>query len=117
MGLCKMPDHRSRTSRPLVPARDRPQQPICGVPLAHARAARGHTRCVYGERVTCRIDGGPVSESMIELPHTTERKTVELCADELQKGVRCILSRGHTGDHEFHSPSAEGAITWKRRTS
>lgn len=54
---------------------------------------------------------------MIELPHTTERKTVELCADELQKGVRCILSRGHTGDHEFHSPSAEGAITWKRRTS
>lgn len=58
-----------------------------------------------------------MNNCVTELPHTTERKTVELCADELQKGVRCILPRGHACDHEFHSPSAEGAITWKPRTA
>jgi len=47
------------------------------------------------------------------LPTTSEKKTVDLCADELHKGVRCILPRGHGGDHEFYSPYAAGSITWK----
>jgi hypothetical protein len=47
----------------------------------------------------------------------SEKKTVELCADERQKGVRCILPRGHTGDHEAQPPSATVAFTWKQRAS
>jgi hypothetical protein len=42
-----------------------------------------------------------------------ERPTVELCGDELRKGVRCILPRGHSCDHEFQAAGAEGAITWQ----
>ena len=56
-----------------------------------------------------------MNESLLELPVTSEKKTVELCADEPHRGVRCILPRGHHGDHEFHSPHTIGAITWKQR--
>ena len=51
------------------------------------------------------------------LPTTSEKRTVELCADELHQGVRCNLTRGHTGDHEFLSPYASDALTWKPRVS
>lgn len=49
-----------------------------------------------------------------ELPVSSDKKTVELCGDELHKGARCVLPRGHVGDHEFFSPNATGAITWKQ---
>ena len=54
------------------------------------------------------------SDTLDEAP-TTQKKTVELCGDELQKGVRCMLRHGHAGDHEFYAVHASGAITWKRR--
>jgi hypothetical protein len=56
-----------------------------------------------------------VSQSQSELPVTSEKKTVELCADELRKGIRCNLSRGHVGDHECHTAQAD-AITWNQPT-
>ena len=34
-----------------------------------------------------------------------ERQTVELCGDE-RAGRRCILARGHQGDHECHTAIA-----------
>jgi hypothetical protein len=43
-------------------------------------------------------------------PPTTERKTVELCADE-RNGRYCILVRGHEGDHECHTAIA--VHSWK----
>lgn len=58
-----------------------------------------------------------MNKSLLDLPVTTERKTVELCADEPHKGMRCILARGHHGDHEFHSSATTGPITWKQRAS
>ena len=39
-----------------------------------------------------------------------ERKTVELCGDE-RAGRRCILARGHDGQHECHT--AIDVHTWK----
>jgi hypothetical protein len=43
----------------------------------------------------------------------SDRRTVELCADELRRGLRCILCRGHEGEHE--GQLLEGrAVTWKR---
>ena len=56
-----------------------------------------------------------MSNDALELPVTSEKKTVELCGDQLHKGVHCILPVGHDGDHEFQSPYATGAITWKQR--
>jgi len=58
-----------------------------------------------------------VNKSPHEPTATTEKKTVELCGDELRKGVRCILRHGHSGDHEFHSPDAAAGITWSQRAS
>lgn len=58
-----------------------------------------------------------MNKSPSEPTMTSEKKTVELCADELRKGVRCILRLGHAGDHEFHPPDATGGITWKQRAS
>jgi hypothetical protein len=39
-----------------------------------------------------------------------ERKTVELCGEE-RGGRRCILARGHDGNHECHTATA--VHTWK----
>ena len=58
-----------------------------------------------------------VNKNPHEAPFATEKPTVELCADELRKGVRCILRRHHAGDHEYHSPEAAAGITWKPRAS
>jgi hypothetical protein len=53
-----------------------------------------------------------------EAPTTSEKRTVELCADELHKGARCILDRGHGGDHEYLSPPfVTGAVSWKPNAS
>ena len=40
--------------------------------------------------------------------------TVELCAEQLRDGVRCILRRGHMGDHECHRGDIPLPIRWKR---
>lgn len=58
-----------------------------------------------------------MSKDPHEVPATTEKKTVELCGEELRKGVRCILRRGHADDHEYCSPDAADGITWRQRAS
>ncbi len=45
-----------------------------------------------------------------ELPFISEKKTVELCPDEHHRGNRCILLRGHEGDHQYQDPGAVGVI-------
>ena len=52
-----------------------------------------------------------------ELPIVSERRTLELCGDELRGIVRCNLDRGHAGDHQFISAYVSGPVTWKQRTS
>ena len=58
-----------------------------------------------------------MNKSPHELSVTTERKTIELCADELRKGVRCILTCGHLGDHECQAVDVSDPIRWKQRAS
>ena len=52
-----------------------------------------------------------------ELPVMSERRTLELCGDALRGAVRCVLDRGHGGDHQFISPHIIGPLTWKQRAS
>ena len=44
---------------------------------------------------------------------TTERKTVELCGDELRHGVRCVLPQGHKELHECHRVNWPVPVRWK----
>ena len=45
-------------------------------------------------------------------PVTSERRTVELCGDELRRGVRCTRLRGHDGEHEGQPFDSAQPITW-----
>jgi hypothetical protein len=51
-----------------------------------------------------------------ELPIMSERRTIDLCGDQLRGNVRCILDRGHAGDHQFVSAYVVGPVTWKQRS-
>ena len=52
-----------------------------------------------------------------EVSFISERRTVDLCGDQLRGNVRCILDHGHAGDHQFVSAYVIGPVTWKQRTS
>jgi hypothetical protein len=56
-----------------------------------------------------------MSSDAPDLPFVPDKKTVELCADELYKTVRCSLPRGHDGNHVFQAVASAGTITWKQR--
>ena len=56
-----------------------------------------------------------MSDTQHEQPVTSERRTVELCGDELRRGIRCVLSRGHGGEHECQSLDGTDPITWQTR--
>jgi hypothetical protein len=44
-----------------------------------------------------------MSESL-EPPVISEKKTIELCNAEARRGTRCVLPRGHDGEHEHREP-------------
>ena len=44
---------------------------------------------------------------------TTERKTLEMCGDELRPGVRCVLTQGHSELHECHRVNWPVPVRWK----
>ena len=46
-------------------------------------------------------------------PYSTVKKTVELCGNEMHGGIRCTLSRGHDGDHEYQDVGGRGQLRWK----
>ena len=41
-----------------------------------------------------------------------ERKTIELCGDEMRHGIRCMRPKRHAGDHECYPPSGK-TVRWK----
>jgi hypothetical protein len=45
-------------------------------------------------------------------PAITERKTSELCGDQVRDGIRCMRPRNHEGDHECYR-STGTPIRWK----
>lgn len=47
------------------------------------------------------------------MPYSTVKKTVELCGDEMHAGIRCTLSKGHDGDHEYQDADGRGQLRWK----
>jgi len=49
------------------------------------------------------------------MPQPADRKTLELCGDEPEKGRICILKRGHDGDHECHTENGFARLYWRRR--
>ena len=46
-------------------------------------------------------------------PYSTVKKTVELCGNEMHAGIRCTLSKGHDGDHEYQDVAGLGQLRWK----
>jgi hypothetical protein len=55
-----------------------------------------------------------VNESL-EQPFVSEKKTIELCAEQIRRGVRCTLPRGHDAEHEYHDPHGGGIFRWLTR--
>ena len=39
-----------------------------------------------------------------EQPVMSEKKTIELCPEKIRRGERCILPRGHAGEHLYEAP-------------
>jgi hypothetical protein len=35
-------------------------------------------------------------------PHGAERKTTDLCGDQVHVGIRCMRPKHHEGDHECY---------------
>jgi len=46
---------------------------------------------------------------LIVIDERSKRETIELCADE-QDGLRCMLTKGHTGTHECLA--YQGSVRW-----
>jgi hypothetical protein len=40
----------------------------------------------------------------LEQPVISEKKTIELCNAQGRRGTRCVLPRGHEGEHEHQEP-------------
>jgi hypothetical protein len=49
-----------------------------------------------------------------EMPQRPERKTLELCGDQPQQGMSCILRRGHDGDHACQTEGGIARVWWRR---
>jgi hypothetical protein len=50
-----------------------------------------------------------------EMPQGQDRKTLERCGDEPQRGFVCILERGHEGDHACRTEEGFARLSWRRR--
>lgn len=46
------------------------------------------------------------------LPLSSQRRTVELCGDEMHAGMRCHLGKGHNGQHQHQGPHVSGVVRW-----
>jgi hypothetical protein len=46
------------------------------------------------------------------VPVVTERKTAELCGNEVRPGLRCMRGKHHDGDHECYLVTGAPA-RWK----
>lgn len=53
-----------------------------------------------------------MSTSDSSQPVVTERKTTELCGDQVRHGTRCMRPKHHEGDHECYLNSGAPA-RWK----
>lgn len=47
------------------------------------------------------------------LPYSTVKKTVELCRNEMHRGIRCTKSKGHDGEHEYVTSDVPGQLRWR----
>ena len=56
-------------------------------------------------QATGTIAATNLATEQAQLQRQDERQTVELCGDE-RGSRRCILARGHEGDHECHTAIA-----------
>ena len=45
-------------------------------------------------------------------PYSTVKKTMELCGDEMH-GIRCSLTKGHDGEHEYQGRDGRSQLRWK----
>lgn len=56
----------------------------------------------------------PIRDWLVQPPpYTTVKQTVELCGNEMHAGIRCTLSKGHNGDHEYQDLDGRGQLRWK----
>lgn len=64
-------------------------------------------------RSNVRDADGVVRDWLVQPPpYSTVKKTKELCGDEMH-GIRCSLTKGHTGDHEYQGRDGRGQLRWK----
>lgn len=53
-----------------------------------------------------------MSSNNAEQPVVAERKTSELCADQVHFDIRCMRPKNHDGDHEWFRPIGD-PVHWK----
>ena len=56
-----------------------------------------------------------MNEDEAEMTMLPDRKTLELCGDQPERGRVCILKRGHEGDHACHTENGFARLYWRRR--
>jgi hypothetical protein len=84
---------------------------LCDLEVDHGIAFRRATASV---RTNVPNADGIVRDWLLQpLPLSTIKKTVEFCGNEMHGGVRCTLSRGHDGDHQYHGHDGTGQLRWK----
>ncbi len=84
--------------------------------LAELEAA--HDIAFRRGRASVRTNLAGASEAVREwiarpVPHSTVKKTVELCGHEMQRGIRCTKNKGHDDDHEVQGRDGRGQLRWK----
>jgi hypothetical protein len=52
----------------------------------------------------------------MEARRSSERTTLELCGEALERGVACALRRNHDGDHLCQLAESSTIVRWKRRS-
>ena len=50
-----------------------------------------------------------------ETHQLTERKPLELCGDQPERGKVCMLRRGHEGNHACFTEGGFACLYWRRR--
>lgn len=55
-----------------------------------------------------------VGEWLVQsLPYSAVKQTIELCGDEMHRGIRCTKDKGHEDDHEYVASDVSGNLRWK----
>ena len=57
-----------------------------------------------------------MKNEITEQDRSSERVTLELCGEALERGVNCVLRRDHDGDHVCQLTESSTIVRWKRRS-